>query len=196
MKKQLLIIAVCLSSTSAFAALDTQYANQLLKMDDQQSFKHWTVSGKVMTLNNKVPSAFGKLQLGYEVSMQYSLNSHLYASADVAYGRHHTIGWGATIGLQSSSGVFRPYVEGLYAATPRERQKWLYRIGYDAGVNVAFVKWLTPYVEFDNFLQKDREAFSTGISVPITDRISVQAGYEWVVQNKYDSANIKVSYAF
>lgn len=168
--------------------------NKIFDSYKTPSFKHWSISGEAFSLNDKIPSSLKKLRLGYDLTLQYNLNPNLYASANAKYGNYHSIGWGSTIGLQASSGMFRPYIEGVYEAIPQQSKKWDYHIGYNIGVNLNVAKWIIPYLEFNNLFQNDKEGFSTGITVPVSKSFLLKAGYQYITHYKFNSMNFELIY--
>lgn len=172
---------------------DSQFAKQFLKY--KKPCNQWKVSLGTYTLNDKIISNIEELKLGADISVQYDFNKNLYASTKINYESLKKIGWDATIGVQGSGKVLRPYIEVNYNQIPVENKKALRLVGYDVGVNLVLNKYISPYFQVDNFTQRNREGFSTGINVTIKN-IVMGLGYTWNTQSHNDSANIEVGYLF
>ena len=121
------------------------------------AFNHWSVKTEVLTLNPEIPMTISNLDLGVELGLQYQFNANLYTSVNTVRYDHDRWSVGSTVRLTDSAGYIRPYAEINYNSIQTNNQQWLSLVGYDVGMNVYGFKYVIPYVEVDNFLQKKKE---------------------------------------
>ena len=188
------ISAIAFMSFGAFGLSDHFYANQFLKTP--KATNSWAVSEKTFTDTPKLPTNFKDAKLGYRLQLLYNFNANWYGSINATYYSDKQVGYGATLGLQGSHGVLRPYAELNYTQVPVLHQRAQRVIGYDVGASLITNKYVNPYFEADNFLQRDKEGFSGGINIGVMRNTTLQIGYCWAVQSHDDSASLKLTYAF
>ena len=160
------------------------------------AFQHWNVKTEVLTLNPEIPTTISNLDLGYDFGVQYNLNPNLYTSVNTTRYDHSRWSYGATAGITDSAGYIRPYAEVNYNRVPTNNKQWLSLVGYDVGMNAYVFKGVIPYIEFDNFFQKQKEAMQVGLNVPIGKRFSIGGAFAWQPSNGHNGANVKMSVSF
>jgi len=200
MKFAILLASIALFSTSAMASetakpVKKSFINKVfyVKKDD---FKHWRLGGGLSTLNEQIPTDVGDLKLQYNVSIQYSLNPSLYTGIKVDFREKGKIGTNLKAGMQSAFGVFRPYIEATFDNVSRNNLPSFEKIGYNAGVSAHFVKFVTPYIELDDFLIKDKQTIAVGLTFPIGKRFYANGEYDKNIQTKGSVAVIEAGYRF
>ena len=169
--------------------------NLNLKSLAAPSINHWVITLKTLTLNNKIPSKLKNIDLGMQFKLEYKFNQNVYVAASTTRFNKNKWGMGATVGIQDNPAFIQPYSELNYIKVP-VNNRWLELIGYDVGTNINLTHGISPFVELDNFLQKNREAISGGVSFNVFKNISIGASYSKNIQNAANGFNVKTSYAF
>ena len=188
--------AALISTCAAYSALDNNYANQFLKIKKDKSELEMSIS--TFTTNSKIPSNIKSLTLGYSGELAYNINKNLYLSGNLKYYGNKNFSYGATAGITASKGILLPYAEISYDQFLYNKQKTHAEFGYDVGAVLNVNKYINPYVQLDDFLNKDinKEMMEVGSQFLITDNVAFKVGYSFGVQNNKNSANIKLIYIF
>lgn len=183
--KKIIAISLASMSISAFGADNAT----------TKPIHHWEIKTEVLTLNPKIPNQISQIDVGYEFGLQHNFNPNWYASVNTTRYDKDKWGYTGTLGLQGSDGFLRPYGELNYSRVPTQNG-YTSLVGYDVGAHLYVLKYFVPFVEVDNFLQKGKESFQGGFSIPFNDSLSIGAAYVWQTQTGNNGANVKLSYSF
>jgi len=199
MEKTLLssiVVAALIYSSASYAELDSNYANQFFKVKKDKSTLEMSIS--TFTKNSKIPSKIKSLTLGYSGEVTYNINKNLYLSGNLKYYGNKNFSYGATAGITASKGILLPYVEVSYDQFLYDKKKTHSEFGYDIGAVLNINKYINPYAQLDNFLNKDsnKEMMEVGSKFLITDNIGFKLGYAFGIHNSQNSANVKLIYMF
>jgi hypothetical protein len=198
MKLITLIALMTILSTSIMASQTTKpveksFVDKLFYIEPGH-FKHWKAEIGTSTINEKIPTDIRHLKLQYNVYVQYNFNPNLYVRTEVSIREKEKIGTNLKAGIQSAFGMFRPYFEATLDNVSRHNLTSVEKVRCNVGVSAHLISFAAPYIELDDFLEK--ETLAIGLTVPVNKRFYANGEYDKNIQTKASSATIKVGYKF
>ena len=188
MKTKIIIVSL-IASTSIFAA-------QHPEINKDNDFSHWGVKGYIFSMNDQLVQNIKNLKLGYKVQANYNFTKNIYAKASISLLNDGKFGYSGGVGVQQVVGMFRPYVELGYSISYDVNDVKSKSVTYDAGTNIVITPKFVPYVEFDNFVQKGKEAMTVGATYSLKPNLGVGGDFQYVTKTKNNNADVFVQYSF
>lgn len=154
----------------------------------------WVATFAILSLNDTF--TFNGLEPGYKAMFTYSFTPNFYTQNYFLTLRDNNYEINTLWGVQASHGNFQPYLEVDTSMFFYRHARVQMEGFYDAGINIMLFKRVIPIIEFDNFFEKNRIAFTPQIIFQITKRFSIEFEYYWTFKTGTNSLELRFNYAF
>ena len=173
--------------------LGCSYAFGAVKNDDKSTESKSKKTGWIgIVVNDAVPqggSPFDLRNAVFGLKLGFNLTRNFYVEDEVKWEEKAKLSNITTLGFQLGNEFSTTYVEGSY-----DMQR--HKIHYAGGLKLPLGNTVTPYIEADDFLDKEKRSFLVGAQVKLSHRIQFDVDYNITDRKPGHAYRFEIDYIF